>query len=128
MPKHSKELLIGITHLNKFNLNTHTPYQPLTDLLITPEKHKKDTHITQLIAEINHKYALTDSEKQAYQKAPLEYMGEGSIIGIHNSRGETYRIIRAEHYREYSLLCKNLERVGLAMYLIHDDYLDAIFC
>lgn len=128
MNKHSKELLIGITQLNKFNLNTHTPYRALTDLSILKDKHKKDSQVTQLISDINYKFALTASDDLAYRKHPLNYMGEGMVIGIHNSHGETYRIIRAEHYKEYSLLCKSLERLGFSMYLIHDNYLDAVFC
>ncbi|NOQ16130.1 MAG: hypothetical protein GQ581_03650 [Methyloprofundus sp.] len=127
MPKHSRELLLGIHNLSKLNLNTHTVYHALSDLLVVQKTHPADQQITELIAKINQKFALSETDAQNYRKQPLNYMGEGMVIGIHNSRGETYRIIRAEHYKEYTLLCKNLEKLGLTMYLVHDEYMDAVF-
>jgi len=127
MPKHSRELLLGIHKLSKLNLNPHTDYRALSDLQIIPKKHPADPKISELIAKINKKFSLSASDAQNYRKNPISYMGEGMIVGIHNKRGETYRIIRAEHYKEYTMLCKNLEKIGLTMYLIHDEYIDALF-
>ncbi|BCG63968.1 MAG: hypothetical protein methR_P1720 [Methyloprofundus sp.] len=127
MPKHSRELLLGIHNLSKLNLNTHTAYHALSDLQVTQKQHPANQQISEIIDKINQKFSLSAVGQQNYRKQPLSYMGEGMVIGIHNSRGETYRIIRAEHYKEYTLLCKNLEKIGLTIYLLHDEYMDAVF-
>ena len=127
MSAHSKALLQGIHQLNKLNLDTRSPFQPITQRLIEQKKHPKDEQIIALINAINLKCALSEEDLQAYRKSPLTYIGKGTIIGIHNAHGDTYRVIRAEHYPEYSLLCKGLDKLGLAMYLIKDEYLDSIF-
>ncbi|GEM_PF-3360311 len=127
MSTHSRALLQGIHQLNKFNLDSRSPFKPITQHLIEQQKHTKDEQITALIDAINIKLALTEEDQQAYRKSPLSYMGKGMIIGIHNAHGDTYRVIRAEHYQAFSLLCKGLDRLGFAMYIIKDEYLDSIF-
>ncbi len=127
MSAHSKALLQGIHQINKLNLDTRSPFQPITQHLIEQQKHTKDEQITALIDAINLKLALTEEDQQAYRKSPLSYMGKGMIIGIHNAHGDTYRVIRAEHYQAFSLLCKGLDKLGFTMYIIKDEYLDSIF-
>ncbi|MDF1583439.1 MAG: hypothetical protein RQ733_05465 [Methyloprofundus sp.] len=105
MSAHSKELLQGIHQLNKLNLNTCSPFQALTQRLIEQQKHAKDEQITALINAINLKFALSEKDLQAYRKSPLTYMGKATTIGINNAHGHTYRVIRAEHYPEFPLLC-----------------------
>jgi len=108
MSIHSKKLLFGINQLNKLNLDNKIPFHELTDLFVAQQKHKKDVKVTELIHNINQKTALSVADEQIYQKAPLSYIGKGLVIGIRNEHHATYRIIRAEHYKGYSLLCKSL--------------------
>jgi len=127
MSTHSRALLQGIHQLNKLNLDSRSPFKPITQHLIEQQKHTKDEQITTLIDTINLKLALTEEDQQAYRKSPLSYMEKGMIIGIHNAHGDTYRIIRAEYYQAFSLLCKGLDKLGFTMYIIKDEYLDSIF-
>jgi len=124
---HSKELLTAIHLLNKQNLNTNKPYTVLCSRLILADKHKKDKQIQTLINKINQQFALTDKEQQEYKKNPLLFIGKSSIIGIHNQHRETYRVIRAEHFNEYTKLCKGLEKLGLTLHIVKDYYLQVIF-
>ncbi|MCF7970113.1 MAG: hypothetical protein K9L22_02975 [Methylococcaceae bacterium] len=127
MGVHSRALLQGIQQLNKLNLDTRSPFQSITQILIEQDKHPKDEQIIALINAINLKFSLSKEDQQAYRQSPLTYMGKGMIIGIHNAYGDTYRIIRAEHFQEFSRLCKGLDKLGLTMYIIKDEYLDSIF-
>jgi len=98
MSTHSRALLQGIHQLNKFNLDSRSPFKPITQHLIEQQKHTKGKQITTLIDAINLKLALSEEDQQAYRKSPLSYMEKAMVIGIHNAHGDTYRVIRAEHY------------------------------
>ncbi len=124
---HSKELLRAIHQINKQNLNTDTPYTALCSRLVLTDKHKKDKQIQTLINKINQQFALSAKDQQKYKTNPLLFMGNASIVGIHNHHKETYRVIRAEHFNEYTKLCKGLEKLGLTLHIINDDYLQVIF-
>lgn len=123
----SKELLNAISKLNKLNLNPRTPYRTLASITLGGEKHSDDDKILQLINTINKKLALTGEDAEKYQANPLNFMGSATLIGIHNNQKETYRIIRAENFRAYSLFCKNIEQIGFNLYVIQDSYLDVLF-
>jgi hypothetical protein len=123
----SKELLTAISKLNKLNLNPRTPYCTLASITLGDNKHSDDDKIMQLINTINKKLALSEEEVEQYQADPLSFMGSGTMIGIHNNQKETYRIIRAENFKAYSLFCKNIERIGFNLYVVQDSYLDVLF-
>lgn len=123
----SKELLTAISKLNKLNLNPNTPFRKLASITLGANKHSDDDKILHLINTINKKLALSEEEVEQYQAAPLSFMGSGTMIGIHNNQKETYRIIRAETFKAYSLFCKNIEHIGFNLYVVQDSYLDVLF-
>jgi len=127
MSIHSKALLQGIHKLNSLNLDTHTPFKVITDYLVDKDKHPKDEKITALVTAINKKFGLDDQDQVLYHKNPLSFMGKGMLIGIHNAHGHTYRVLRSENYECYHLLCKNLDKLGMNMFILKDEYLDVIF-
>ena len=123
----SKELLSAISKLNKLNLNPRTPFRSLSTISLGDNKHSDDDRIVHLINTINKKLALTDEDLERYQADPLSFMGSATMIGIHNNQKETYRLIRAENFKAYSLFCKNIEQIGFNLYIVKDSYLDVLF-
>jgi len=123
----SKELLSAISKLNKLNLNPRTPYRTLASITLGDDKHSDDDKILQLIKAINKKLALSEEDAERYQANPISFMGSGTLIGIHNNQKETYRIVRAESFKAYSLFCKNIEQIGFNLYVVQDSYLDVLF-
>jgi len=123
----SKDILYNISHLSRINYNPKTPFQAVTTVLLGNTKHPDDEQIVKLIQHINKQLALSEEEMQAYKLKPVSFMGKGSLIGIHNEDRETYRLVRAEHYKEYSLFCKNIERMGFNLYIMQNNHLDVVF-
>jgi len=123
----SKDILYNISHLSRVNLNPKTPFQAISTVLLGNTAHPDDAQIVKLIEHINKKLTLSEEEAQAYKLHPMSFIGKGSLIGIHNESRETYRLIRAENYKEYSLFCKNIERMGFNLYVLQNNYLDIVF-
>jgi len=123
----SKDLLSAISKLNKINLTPRTPFRHITSVTLGNNKHSDDDKIMQLINTINKKLLLSDESMKQYQADPISFMGQGTLVGIHNNQKETYRIVRAENFREYSLFCKNIEQIGFNLYVVQDSYIDILF-
>jgi len=123
----SKELLSAISKLNKLNLDARTPYCAISTVTLGDNKHSDDDKIMQLISAINKRLSLSEEENAEYKSSPISFMGAGTLVGIHNSQRETYRIVRAENFKAYSLFCKNIEHIGFNLYIVQDSYLDVLF-
>ena len=80
-----------------------------------------------IIAKTNKQCILSESDQKLYQQNPIQLLKFATIISIHNDKGQTYRVLRAETFTAYSYFCKLMAKNGFSLFIIHDKQLDVFF-
>ncbi len=127
MSDSTKDIRIAISRLARKNLVPKAVFKPVVSAYLQIEPHKRDDIITEIIRITNNKYPLSQEELASFKKDSISFTSHATIIGIQNSKGQTYRIVRAERYKEYTNFCKLMLRNKFNLFVLQKSQFDILF-
>lgn len=127
MSDSTKDIRIAISRLARQNLAPKAVFKPVVSAYLQIEPHKRDDIITEIIRITNNKYPLSQEELASFKKDSISFTSRATIIGIQNSKGQTYRIVRAERYKEYTNFCKLMLRNKFNLFVLQKSQFDILF-
>lgn len=127
MSDSTKDIRIAISRLARQNLVPNAVFKPVVNAYLQVEPHKRDDIITEIIRITNNKYPLSQEELKSFNKDSISFTSRATIIGIQNSKGQTYRIVRAERYKEYTNFCKLMLRNNFNLFVLQKSQFDILF-